>query len=279
MIERQKNQKRIDKVIQEKKKEELLAKINEKENKAKVEVLKENVIQVDDDELVEDEDESGSGSSNNYEESDEQLEESDEENYMDDDEFYQDEFYDDEEDEDDEEGEEEEDDDSFDFEEYDCEDEILAPKDAIKKFSNDEEMDPRLLYFLADCEEEDLKELSEEDKKILEAYKNSQKNTELLRASKKVLIQNRKNQKDSAANAKANENENFGLKENNSNGSANKQTVVDMKSDELMASSSKRKGSVNSNGSNNTSNKKKKKVTFRTNTNQFTGKILFIFRI
>jgi hypothetical protein len=292
MIERKKNQKRIEKVLEEKKeaeekqnKEALEKEIKSKEipKEDKEEVLKENVIKLDEeDELVEDEAEEGEdmevddegedveeeGEDVEEEGEDEELEEGEDEE-LEADEYYKDyHIYNSEGEE-----EEEEDDGDYDFED----DEEMFGPDGV--YSKDEEMDPRMLSFFVDCDEEELKELSEEDRKIVEAYKNSQKNLQLLRASKKQILKNKQLQlqnKNTPSNGKK---VGFNLNEQKSNPAANSKTTPDKNKDaeqiNNLSSASKRKSSVNSNGSNNNSSvKRKKRVCFKINHNQFNGSLI-----
>jgi hypothetical protein len=241
IIERQKNQKRIEKLLKEK--EEEKAKENEKIVEAKLNAMikdikneetnTEEIVKVDDEDVTKEElvkvsDEEEVVESDDGEEVGE--DEEDAEDAEDDDDVYEDDDLE-------MEYEEEEDDD---FE--DC------------------ELDPDSWFLGLDSDDEP----TEEDQTLFEAYKNSQKNCEILKP-----IKEKKDFLNKKRNLERNDNDNNNLKANN-----NLDAAIEKKEKNTVTTADKRKNSVTSNSSRD-GNKKKKKVTFKFARNEFNGKMNF----
>ncbi len=244
IAERKKNITRIETFLKEKEESKLkekkaieretIDKMMEEENQtSQTQILKENVIKLDEEKinppLEEMEEDESWETPNDYHLN---AEEEDEEDDDDDDE------------------------EEFDFDMDDELDEDDYEEEETFTYDKDQEMDTRMLYFFVDCDEEELKELSEEDRKIVEAYRNSQKNSLLLKPKKKKALPNthpQESKNDTYDDLKA------------------KTTPQKTELNSLNNNSQqKRKNSVNSNASN--SNRKKKIVTFRMGSNQFNGR-------
>jgi hypothetical protein len=276
--DRKKNKDRVEKFLKEKKSSETQQLIEsnletlqskEFEDQAREVILKENIVKLTDEQLKEDE--FDNFAENNLNNKDEQEEDEDWEASND--------YYLNDEDEELEEDDLEEDE----FNEEDYEEEELFT------YNKDEEMDPSMLYFFVDCTDEELNELSEEDRKIIEAYRNSKKNSLLLRPRnkkvqkeliKKQLKKNGNNlhthsnlnsQEDFQSNemTKPAPNENIGCDELKGKTTPLKKEENLNNSINHLNTQNKRKNSVTSNGSN---SKKKKNVSFRFNSNQLNGK-------
>jgi hypothetical protein len=275
--DRKKNRARVENFLKEKNKEEILQSqvSTDSQDEAPEVILKENIVKLTDDDNFEDinqidqflneeieEDEDWEVSNANYlnEEEDEEFEEDD----LEEEEFNEDDY----------------------------------EEEELFTYNKDEEMDPSMLYFFVDCTDEELKELSEEDRKIIEAYRNSKKNSLLLKP------RNKKAQKElMKKQIKKNSNLNFSTpsiskdeiqpseilkatpNENTTGDELKVKTTPQKKDDNLnnlnsslnnLNSQNKRKNSVTSNGSN---SKKKKNVSFRFNSNQFNGKDELIISI
>jgi hypothetical protein len=262
MIERQKNQKRIEKILKEKEEEEekqknlntnVVEEILKNSKKTEIatkgpkessiadeekssdlekkeEILQENIVKLEEDDALEVEEDEDELNEEEEEEID-QLEE--------DEDIYEDEDL---------EMENEEEDD--DLEEY--------------------EFDPDAWFLGLDSDEEP----TEEDQTLFEAYKNSQKNCEILKPekeNKKKDFLNKKRKLDRNENDNTNDNNNLSYKVDK-----NEKEKIEKSEKNIpltIPPIDKRKNSVTSNSSRD--GKKKKKVTFKFSRNEMNGKNIY----
>jgi hypothetical protein len=268
IIERQKNQKRIEKILKEKEEQKEIEKSNQSQeiNNQNLEIKNGKVLStstetVDINPDKTSEEKPSNNTSNSTKEeilqenivklADEEENEGEEEESIDELEEDEEEFeYEDEEDiyENADLGMEDEEEEDDDFEEY--------------------EFDPDAWFLGMDSDEEP----TEEDQTLFEAYKNSQKNCEILKPPKEPKKKDFLNKK---RNIERNESDNIKEHNNLSDKQVEKNEKIEKINSTSTSTVDKRKNSITSNSSRD-GNKKRKRVSFKFSRNEFNGKRFFL---